>query len=296
MKYVDAKGKEQRPVRCAKLRGGDDHIIGNGWYAVTGNISYASGMIAWGETNLILCGGATLTDTDGIWAQDSARLTVWAQSNDEKTRGTLKLSDNMLVRAGRGFQSAEDSEPCAPDKREEACKNNWYAHVQPCDHPDSTFSDIDDRTHTVDACKYCLQGSRKEAHDFGVRTRRCRVCNYAQRVEITFDGNGASGEMDRQKLAVAVGEALDVNSYTWKDHTFKEWNAKKDGSGKAYADGAVPEGRPAGEARRRPRPGADLHLRDQAGGRRQSDRRAGPRQGRADWPVPHPHRHAERGG
>ena len=296
MKYVDAKGKEQRPVRCAKLRGGDDHIIGNGWYAVTGNISYASGMIAWGETNLILCDGATLTDTDGIWAQDSARLTVWAQSNDEKTRGTLKLSDNMLVRAGRGFQSAEDSEPCAPDKREEACKNNWYAHVQPCDHPDSTFSDIDDRTHTVDACKYCLQGGRKEAHDFGVRTRRCRVCNYAQRVETTFDGNGASGEMDRQKLAVAEGEALDVNSYTWKDHTFKEWNAKKDGSGKAYADGAVPEGRPAGKARRRSRPGADLHLRDQAGGRRQSDRRAGPRQGRADRPVPHPHRHAERGG
>lgn len=294
MKYVDAKGKEQRPVRCAKLRGGDDHIIGNGWYAVTGNISYASGMIVWGETNLILCDGATLTDTDGIWVQDSARLTVWAQSNDEKTRGrlivqggqnkagigggredvnsggeganveiggtadvtawaggtneyalcsaigrdhkdsnfgTLKLSDNMLVRAGRGFQSAEDSEPCAPDKREEACKNNWYAHVQPCDHPDSTFSDIDDRTHTVDACKYCLQGGRKEAHDFGVRTRRCRFCNYAQRVEITFEGNGAPGEMDRQKLAVAEGEALDVNSYTWKDHTFKEWNTKKDGSG-----------------------------------------------------------------
>ena len=89
MKYVDAKGKEQRPVRCAKLRGGDDHIIGNGWYAVTGNISYASGMIVWGETNLILCDGATLTDTDGIWVQDSARLTVWAQSNDEKTRGRL---------------------------------------------------------------------------------------------------------------------------------------------------------------------------------------------------------------
>lgn len=89
MKYVDAKGKEQRPVRCAVLRGGDDHIIGNGWYAVTGNISYASGMIVWGETNLILCDGATLTDTDGIWVQDSARLTVWAQSNDEKTRGRL---------------------------------------------------------------------------------------------------------------------------------------------------------------------------------------------------------------
>ena len=349
MKYVDAKGKEQRPVRCAKLRGGDDHIIGNGWYAVTGNISYASGMIVWGETNLILCDGAGISagfycnaskgkvvitggrvmatggnggagigggkedvNSGGEGANveigGTADVTAWAGGTNEyalcsaigrghkdSNFGTLKLSDNMLVRAGRGFQSAEDSEPCAPDKREEACKNNWYAHVQPCDHPDSTFSDIDDKTHTVDACKYCLQGGRKEAHDFGVRTRRCRVCNYAQRVEITFDGNGAPGEMDRQKLAVAEGEALDVNSYTWKDHTFKEWNTKKDGSGKAYADGAVPEGRPEGEARRRPRPGADLHLRDQAGGRRQSDRRAGPRQGRADWPVPHPHRHAERG-
>ena len=101
MKYVDAKGKEQRPVRCAKLRGGDDHIIGNGWYAVTGNISYASGMIVWGETNLILCGGTN----------EYALCSAIGRGHKDSNFGTLKLSDNMIVRAGQGFQSAEDSGP-----------------------------------------------------------------------------------------------------------------------------------------------------------------------------------------
>ena len=154
MKYVDAKGKEQRPVRCAKLRGGDDHIIGNGWYAVTGNISYASGMIVWGETNLILCGGAGIgagfycnaskgkvvitggrvmatggnggagigggkedVNSGGEGANveigGTADVTAWAGGTNEyalcsaigrghkdSNFGTLKLSDNMLVRAG----------------------------------------------------------------------------------------------------------------------------------------------------------------------------------------------------
>ena len=49
--YIDAKGKQKGPVKCAKLRGGDDHIIGNGWYAVTKDVTYDAGIIVWGDTN-----------------------------------------------------------------------------------------------------------------------------------------------------------------------------------------------------------------------------------------------------
>ena len=44
--YVDAKGKQQAPVKCAKVKTGNaNKTIGNGWYAVTENVSYTEGMV-----------------------------------------------------------------------------------------------------------------------------------------------------------------------------------------------------------------------------------------------------------
>ena len=87
--YIDAKGWDRESVTCTKLKpGNENRNLGNGWYAVTENISYSEGMIVYGNASLILCDGVTLTDTDGIWVQEKASLTIWAQS-DGKKKGKL---------------------------------------------------------------------------------------------------------------------------------------------------------------------------------------------------------------
>jgi len=84
--YIDAKGKAMPARKCAVVTN-ESKIIGDGWYAVTQDASLSAGMIVWGETNLILCDGATLTANDGIWVQKDANLTIWAQSTgDSKGR------------------------------------------------------------------------------------------------------------------------------------------------------------------------------------------------------------------
>jgi len=84
--YIDAKGKAMPARKCAVVTN-ESKIIGDGWYAVTQDASLSAGMIVWGETNLILCDGATLTANDGIWVQKDANLTMWAQSTgDSKGR------------------------------------------------------------------------------------------------------------------------------------------------------------------------------------------------------------------
>ena len=85
VRYIDARGKDQGEKTCNVLKSGNENRnMGDGWYAVTGNISYSAGIIVFGKANLILCDGATLTDTDGIWVQEKASLTIWAQSTGKK--------------------------------------------------------------------------------------------------------------------------------------------------------------------------------------------------------------------
>ena len=75
--YVDAHGTKQGPVTCNKVKSGNENrVLGTGWYAVTGNVSYENGMIISGHVNLILCDGVTLKSTDGIWVQRNASLTI----------------------------------------------------------------------------------------------------------------------------------------------------------------------------------------------------------------------------
>ena len=53
---------------------------GSGWYAVTEDVGFSESVIITGDTNLILCDGKTLYANDGIWVQQQAKLTIWAQS------------------------------------------------------------------------------------------------------------------------------------------------------------------------------------------------------------------------
>ncbi len=88
-----AKGKEQGPVKCYKFSGGSDNDLSNGWYAVIGNVTYSKSIYVRGNANLILCDGSRLTAKDGICVEKNAKLTIWAQSTDGKTRGKLVARD-----------------------------------------------------------------------------------------------------------------------------------------------------------------------------------------------------------
>jgi len=145
-----------------------------------------------------------------------------------------------LVQADWNEKDGEAGEPFPWDNRQGGCFYRWYAHIQPCDHRNATYTDITGKTHTVKACKYCKQGGKKEKHDFNPKTGKCRDCGYKQRtdVTVTFDANGGKGSMDRQVFSDGKPGKLDANAFTWENHTFKAWNTRKDGSGKSYADEA----------------------------------------------------------
>ena len=66
------------------------------------------------------------------------------------------------------------------------------------------------------------------------------VTVYAQYSPITYtlkyDANGGSGTMSNQKCTYDVSQTLTANTFKRDGYTFKGWNTKADGSGKAYSD------------------------------------------------------------
>ena len=60
---------------------------------------------------------------------------------------------------------------------------------------------------------------------------------YAAKKTVTFDANGGTGSMASQSSAVAT--RLEPNSFTREDYDFAGWNTRADGTGTAYADGAL---------------------------------------------------------
>ena len=58
-------------------------------------------------------------------------------------------------------------------------------------------------------------------------------------VTITYNANGGKGEMKPQAVESGVEVKLNANTFTKDGSDFTGWNEAKDGSGKAYADGAT---------------------------------------------------------
>ena len=58
-------------------------------------------------------------------------------------------------------------------------------------------------------------------------------------VTITYNANGGEGEMKPQAVESGVEVKLSANTFTKDGSDFTGWNEAKDGSGKAYADGAT---------------------------------------------------------
>lgn len=82
--YVNAAGAAQTPKECTVVDPANGEVLQSGWCAVTSSVTFSKGMIVPGDTNLILCDGASLTANDGIWVQENASLTIWAQSTGKQ--------------------------------------------------------------------------------------------------------------------------------------------------------------------------------------------------------------------
>ena len=57
--------------------------------------------------------------------------------------------------------------------------------------------------------------------------------------EVAFDANGGTGTMANQQFTTGVAQALTTNAYVRDGQYFAGWNTAADGSGVAYADGAM---------------------------------------------------------
>ena len=59
----------------------------------------------------------------------------------------------------------------------------------------------------------------------------------ASRYAIAFNANGGTGKMATQTMKRDKAKSLKANAFTRAGYVFAGWNTKKDGSGKAYANG-----------------------------------------------------------
>ena len=58
-------------------------------------------------------------------------------------------------------------------------------------------------------------------------------------ITVSFNANGGEGAMEPQEGKVGVDLGLNANTFTRDEYVFTGWNTAADGSGKAYADGAL---------------------------------------------------------
>ena len=63
----------------------------SGWYAVTeSELRFDNAIVITGEVNLILCDHTNTYAANGVYITEGSKLTIWAQSNDERTAGKLQ--------------------------------------------------------------------------------------------------------------------------------------------------------------------------------------------------------------
>ena len=98
--YIDGDGETHTCTDFTILTG-DETMLEAGWYAVYNNLTYDSTLTLNGDVTLVLCNGKTMTvaPTSGsgiqrAWNNDNEGLTIYGQSLDSITAGTLNVTNN----------------------------------------------------------------------------------------------------------------------------------------------------------------------------------------------------------
>lgn len=86
--HLDENGVERTRTDCLPVVAGDEQWK-DGWYAVDSNVSVERRIVVDGDVNLILTDGNALNVKGGIEVTKGNSLTIYAQSTDKDTMGSL---------------------------------------------------------------------------------------------------------------------------------------------------------------------------------------------------------------
>lgn len=109
--YLDEDGVERTRTDCLPVVAGDEQWK-DGWYAVDSNVSVERRIVVDGDVNLILTDGKALNVKGGIEVTKGNSLTIYAQSTDEATMGSLTATtrnSGFADCAAIGGSAAEDT-------------------------------------------------------------------------------------------------------------------------------------------------------------------------------------------
>ena len=156
---------------------------GGGKITISGGTVYAEGKgygagIGVGEdahgADIIITGG----NVHAKAGSDAAAQNGCAFGREETSEdpGTLILGDNMMVHAG---QTSGTATKFTAGERVNACLYRPYAHVEPCDHSEITYTldEVTPEQHHVMHCRYCAY-SPSTYHVFLEGSNICSVCGY----------------------------------------------------------------------------------------------------------------------
>ena len=156
---------------------------GGGKITISGGTVYAEGKgygagIGVGEdahgADIIITGG----NVHAKAGSDAAAQNGCAFGREETSEdpGTLILGDNMMVHAG---QTSGTATKFTAGERVNACLYRPYAHVEPCDHSEITYTldAVTPEQHHVMHCRYCAY-SPINFHVFPEGSDSCSVCGY----------------------------------------------------------------------------------------------------------------------
>lgn len=109
--HLDENGVERTRTDCLPVVAGDEQWK-DGWYAVDSNVSVERRIVVDGDVNLILTDGNALNVKGGIEVTKGNSLTIYAQSTDEATMGSLTATtrnSGFADCAAIGGSAAEDT-------------------------------------------------------------------------------------------------------------------------------------------------------------------------------------------
>lgn len=109
--HLDENGVERTRTDCLPVVAGDEQWK-DGWYAVDSNVSVERRIVVDGDVNLILTDGNALNVKGGIEVKKGNSLTIYAQSTDKDTMGSLTATtrnSGFADCAAIGGGAAEDT-------------------------------------------------------------------------------------------------------------------------------------------------------------------------------------------